>query len=98
METGGGDFVWWRKERNSVTGEIRWAVRQRQFILTGRSIDGVETGIPGGFGEIVGTYDTLEGAVERTDELIAAMSWEPAWTPPETDDHTILSNSDEDIQ
>ena len=77
-KSGGGDYVWWREERNSVTKEIRWAVRQRQFVVTGRAIDGEETGIPGGFGELVGTYDTLERAVERADELIAAMSWGPA--------------------
>lgn len=80
MKTGGGDFVWWREERNRVTGETRWAVRERRFVVNGMTDDGEETGIPGGFGEIVGTFDTLDEAVARTDNLIAAMSWGPEWT------------------
>ncbi len=76
--TGGGDYVWWRKERNNVTGEIRWAVRQRKPIVFGISKDGEEEYVPAGFGELVGTYDTLEGALTRTAELTEAMSWGPA--------------------
>ncbi len=81
MEQGGGEWAWWREERNSVTGETRWAVRQRSFIDT-TILSAEPTGIPGGFGEIVGTYDTMEKAVARTREINleinVGMSWGPA--------------------
>ena len=73
-----GEWAWWREELNHITGETRWAVRLRRLVVTGYDPDGGEIGIPGGFGELVETYGTMNEAIARVEEIDIEMSWRPA--------------------